>query len=213
MPLLLACRTFSMTLCRLRVFLLAADRTAPGYRSRQDRLDREMAQKEALYGSRFRDADVRLLILRREAAAAGQLRRRGGFAADDALPRPSTWHKLGGRIREQICEYRQSVSLHANDALAVPYAIDCMRALRTRIYSSSPPAVQERVEALVEATARVGRLTPEAVREMYLAAPLLLTDITAGVAARLRRLAGVLGGTLLEAARAVSVRAPLSLAA
>lgn len=69
-----------------------------------------MAQKEALYGSRFRDADVRLLILRREAAAAGQLRRRGGFAADDALPRPSTWHKLGGRIREQICEWVRSVS-------------------------------------------------------------------------------------------------------
>lgn len=62
----------------------------------------------------------------------------------------------------------------------------------------------------MEATARVGRLTPEAVREMYLAAPLLLTDITAGVAARLRRLVGVMGGTLQEAARAVSGEAAKS---
>ncbi|KAG2496280.1 hypothetical protein HYH03_005513 [Edaphochlamys debaryana] len=82
------------------------DRTDSSYRTRQNRLDRQNAARAALYGSRHRDADVRLLALRRQLAEEGALRRRGGFAPDDAMPRPSTWHKLPPATQERILEER-----------------------------------------------------------------------------------------------------------
>lgn len=83
----------------------AANRTDDSFRSRQSRLDRIMAARQSVYGARHRDADVRLLALRRELAAEGRRRRRGRFAADDALPRRSTWHKLAAGMQRTIRGY------------------------------------------------------------------------------------------------------------
>ncbi|GLC34419.1 hypothetical protein PLESTM_000193300 [Pleodorina starrii] len=84
----------------------SADRTRSSYRSRQKWLDRRAAEREAVYGARHRDADVRLLALRRYLAAAGKLRRRGRFAPNDAMPRPSTWHKLPPATQRRILDER-----------------------------------------------------------------------------------------------------------
>ncbi|EFJ48578.1 hypothetical protein VOLCADRAFT_117504 [Volvox carteri f. nagariensis] len=86
----------------------AADRTRSSYRSRQRWLDRRAAEREVVYGPRHRDADVRLLALRRHLAAAGKLRRRGRFAPNDSLPRASTWHKLPPATQRSILDERAS---------------------------------------------------------------------------------------------------------
>ncbi|GLI67257.1 hypothetical protein VaNZ11_011440, partial [Volvox africanus] len=91
----------------------AADRTQSGYRSRQRWLDRRAAERERVYGPRHRDADVRLLALRRHLAAAGKLRRRGRFAPNDSMPRASTWHKLPPATQRLILEERAAALLEA----------------------------------------------------------------------------------------------------
>ncbi|KXZ53612.1 hypothetical protein GPECTOR_6g529 [Gonium pectorale] len=106
-----------------------ADRRRSSYRSRQQLLDRQAAAREALYGARHRDADVRLLALRRELAAAGKLRRRGRFADNDAMPRRSTWHKLAPELQRTILEERAS-ALQEEVALPLPAG--------RRLYASVP---------------------------------------------------------------------------
>lgn len=72
-------------------------------------------------------------------------------------------------------------------------------------------AVHERCVALELALASGGAavsggtLSYDGARRLYLAAPQLLTDITYGVAARLRALAVAVAGTVEQAAAAVGV--------
>lgn len=73
----------------------------PPQTNRQSRM-LEHAMCVIQYGSRYRDKDVRLLLLRRAEVEAGQVRRRGGLPEDDALPAPATFSKLSRSLQDQI---------------------------------------------------------------------------------------------------------------
>jgi hypothetical protein len=73
--------------------------------SRAARREALQAQREALYGARASDRDVRLYLRRRELnAARARPSRRGGFPLDDSFDQPGTFLKLSPAFQRTVCE-------------------------------------------------------------------------------------------------------------